>query len=281
LSSEVFVIVLLVAVGHAAWNALLRIEPDKHGMMRVMFATQIAAALAVLPFVTLPDPAALPYLITSAAIGTGAMFLLSHAYKLGDLSQVYPLSRGSAPLIVVLVSTVLLGESITPQALAGIALIALGVISLSFAGNIRSLPNMPLIAVALANGALSALCNLLDGYGARVSGSTIGYVATLGLTLSLMVVFTTQFTSRGKSAAIAARTIWLGALAGLMSLIAAGTAIWAMTRAPIPLVSALRETSIIFAAAIGIFIFREKLTIRRLVSIALVLLGVIALRLDG
>lgn len=277
---DVFVVVMVAAIGHAVWNALLRVEPDKRGMLRVMFTAQIAAALAILPFVPLPGIESLPYLATSAIIGVGAMLVLSYAYGLGDLSQVYPLSRGSAPLFVTAISTALLGEELTWESLAGILLIGLGVTSLSLT-RIRSLQNGPLVAVALASGLLTALCNMIDGYGARVSGSIHGYVATMALLLSVLMVLTTRFTERGAAAPVTARTTWLGILAGLMSLTTAWAIIWAMTHAPIPLVSALRETSIIFATAIGIFIFRERPTFARLLSIVLVVLGVSVLRLSA
>jgi len=280
-SPEVFFVVLGVAVAHAAWNALLRAEPNKNGMLKVMFVTQTVMALAVLPFVALPSLESIPYLTVSAVIGVGAMLLLSHAYRFGDLSQVYPLSRGSSPLIVALVSIALLGEVLTLASMAGIALIALGVISLSVTRNIRSLRNGPLVAIALANGATSAMCNMIDGYGARLSGSTHGYVAMLALVLSVLMVLTTQVMQRGASTPLTARTIWLGAVAGLMSLGAAWAAIWAMTLAPIPLVSALREASIVFATIIGLVFFREALTLQRVLSIALVVFGVVVLRLNG
>jgi len=277
---DVFVVVMMAAIGHAVWNALLRAEPDKRGMLRVMFTTQIGAALAILPFVPLPGIEALPYLAASAIIGVGAMLVLSHAYGLGDLSQVYPLSRGSAPLFVAVISTTLLGEQLTWQSFAGIFLIGLGVTSLSLT-RIRGLHNGPLIAVALASGLLTALCNMIDGYGARVSGSTHGYVAMLAFLLSVLMVLTTRFTERGAAAPATARTTWLGILAGLMSLVTAWAVIWAMTHAPIPLVSALRETSIVFATAIGILIFKELPTYGRLLSVALVVLGVAVLRLSA
>ena len=277
---DVFVVVIIAAIGHAVWNALLRVEPNKRGMLRIMFTAQIAAALAILPFVPLPGIESLPYLATSAVIGVGAMFVLSYAYGLGDLSQVYPLSRGSAPLFVAAISTILLGEELSWTNLAGILLIGLGVTSLSLT-RISSLQNGPLVAIALASGLLTALCNMIDGYGARVSGSPHGYVATMALLLSVLMVLTTRFTQRGAAAPVTARTTWFGIIAGLMSMATAWAAIWAMTRAPIPMVSALRETSIIFATAIGIFIFRERPTFARLLSIVLVVLGVAVLRLSA
>jgi len=278
---EVFAVVVMAAIGHAVWNALLRAERNKRRMMRVMFTTQMVAALAILPFVPLPNVESLPYLVASASIGVGAMLLLSHAYGIGDLSQVYPLSRGSAPLFVALISTTLLGEELSWGNFAGIVLIGFGVTSLSLTRGIHSLQNGPLIAVALANGALTALCNLIDGYGARVSGSTHGYVATLAFLLSALMVLTTRITERGAAVPMTARATWLGILAGLMSLTTAWAVIWAMTHAPIPLISALRESSIIFATAIGIFFFREAPTRGRLISIALVVLGVAVLRLGA
>jgi len=278
---DVFVVVMMAAFGHAAWNALLRAEANKRGMLRVMFTTQIAAALAIMPFVPLPNVESIPYLAVSAIIGVGAMLVLSYAYGLGDLSQVYPLSRGSAPLFVAVISMTLLGEEITWESFGGIFLIGLGVTSLSLTRSLHSLQNGPLVAVALASGLLTALCNMIDGYGARVSGSTHGYVAMLAFLLSLLMVVSTRLTERGAAAPLTTRATWLGILAGLMSLVTAWAVIWAMTHAPIPLVSALRETSIVFATAIGIFVFRERPTFARLLSITLVVLGVAVLRLSG
>lgn len=278
---DVFGVVILAAVAHASWNALLKAAPDQRGMFKVMFSAQIVVALAILPFVPFPSVASLPYLAASATIGVGAMFLLSYAYRLGDLSQAYPLSRGSAPLFVALISTVVLGVELAPASLAGIVLIGIGVTSLSLRRGMGGWQNGPLIMVALANGMIIALCSLLDGYGARLSGSTHGYVATLALALSSLMVITMRFTRRGTATPLSSHTIRMGLLAGILSLASVWLVIWAMTQVSIPLVSALRESSIVFATAIGIYFFKEIPGALRLLSIAIVLVGMTILRLGG
>jgi len=264
---------------HAGWNALLKSSPGGDALLDT--ATVVAGSslwgLAVVPFVPLPAAAAWPYMATSAVIHFGYYLTLAQAYRTGDLSFAYPLMRGTAPLIVALLGIAFLRELPTAPMALGILLISLGIVSIAFVQRRKH----PATAAywAFANAALIAVYTLVDATGARASGNAASYVSWLifleGLPFLVWVV-----ARRGKVAVRYLRSSTTrGLVGGAFSLAAYGIVLWAMTRAPVAAVAALRETSVLFAALMGSLWLKEGFGLPRLAGAVSVVLGIAALKL--
>jgi drug/metabolite transporter (DMT)-like permease len=264
---------------HASWNALLKAAPGGDAMLDTasVVAGSSVCALLVLPFVPLPDPAAWKFVATSSTIHFAYYVTLAHAYRTGDLSFAYPLMRGSAPLIVAALGIAVLHEVPSGHAALGILLICAGIVSIAFVRRSRHPPAAA--GWAFANAGIIALYTLVDGSGARASGNAIAYVTWLifleGLPFLAWILW-----RRGAPAVVYLRRGWRrGLLGGACSLAAYGIVLFAMTRAPLAAVAALRETSVLFAALIGAFWLKEGLGAMRLAGAASVVAGVAALKL--
>lgn len=274
--------VLGAALLHACWNALIKSgrDPLLDTALVTLGGSLLAAAIALAVPVPPPAEAAWPYLAASTVIHVGYYITLAGAYRAGDLSHGYPIMRGTAPLLTAFGTWLLLGESLSASAALGVLLICAGVLSLAgvkdAAGRRVSAATT---AWALANAALISLYTLADGAGVRVSGDAWRYVVWLfvvhGLPFSLGVLAA----KRGAFLRHAAQ-YWQRGLAGAaLSGLAYGIALWAMTRAPVAIVAALRETSVIFGALIGAWLLKEGHLSARLGGAATVLAGLIALKL--
>jgi len=279
LSLGITLAVLGAGLLHASWNALLKSAPGGDPMLDTasVVAGSSAWALFALPFVSLPDPAAWKFVAASSTIHFAYYITLAHAYRMGDLSFAYPLMRGTAPLIVTVLGIALLNELPTAHVAAGIVLICAGIVSIAF---IRRERHPPAAAGwAFANAAVIALYTLTDGAGARASGNAWSYVTWLifleGLPFIAWIVW-----RRGRPALGYLRRGWRrGLLGGACSLAAYGIVLYAMTRAPVAAVAALRETSVLFAALIGAVWLKEGFGPMRLAGAASVVAGVAALKL--
>lgn len=280
MSIEVFSIVLLAAIMHAVWNAFVKADGDRLTVIKTMSLAQMALSVALLPFVSIPAFEAWPFLAASAVVNVGYMLFLAQAYRAGDLSHVYPLARGVAPLIVAGVSIAFLGERLTSASQVAVLLIGLGITSLSLTRGADGLRDRRMVAFALGTGCFIAAYTLLDGLGARAAGSAHGYMVWLSLAASLLIVATVHWMQRNARTVVTRRTRSVGIGAGLASYLGAWMVIWAMTVAPIPLVSALRETSIVFAVIIGLVFFNERLNLARLMSVVATLLGAVILKVS-
>ena len=264
---------------HAAWNALLKASEGGDALLDTTTVVVGASccALITLPFLPLPDRASWPYLVASATIHFGYYVTLSQAYKMGDLSFAYPLMRGTAPLIVAALGSIFLRELPSGQMMLGILLISLGIVSIAFLQ--RRAHTASAAYWAFANAAIIATYTLVDGAGARASGNALAYVGWLiafeGIPFALWV-----FARRKAIAVSYLRSHWrLGLIGGACSLAAYGIVLWAMTRAPIAAVAALRETSVLFAALMGSLWLKEGFGWRRIAGAASVVLGIAALKL--
>ena len=264
---------------HASWNALLKAAPGGDPMLDTasVVAGSSVCALLVLPFVPLPDPAAWKFVAMSSTIHFAYYITLAHAYRTGDLSFAYPLMRGSAPLIVAVLGIVFLHEVPSGHAALGILLICAGIVSIAFVRRSRHPPAAA--GWAFANAGIIAVYTLVDGSGARASGNAVAYVTWLifleGLPFLAWIVW-----RRGRPAIGYVGRGWRrGLLGGACSLAAYGIVLFAMTRAPLAAVAALRETSVLFAALIGAFWLKEGLGAMRLAGAASVVAGVAALKL--
>jgi drug/metabolite transporter (DMT)-like permease len=258
---------------HAAWNALLKGGPDGFWSMTVMGLATATACLPVLFFLPLPARASWPCIAASALLHVGYNNFLVRAYRHGDFSSAYPIARGSSPLLVTIGAALAAGEAPGGRGLAGILLVSAGIISLAFRG--ARLPERGIL-YALATGAFIAAYSLADGIGARLSGNVLSYTAwmSLGWGLAGLPLY---FWWRGQK-------LWRGAGAtgnavagGLLSLLAYAIVIFAMTRAPMGAVSALRETSVLFAVLLARIFFGEHLRWRRMLSAGVIVAGVLCL----
>jgi phosphonate utilization associated putative membrane protein len=276
ISPLVTALVLGSALLHAGWNAVIKSSRD------VMLDTALVAAgagLLALPLIAAarwPASESWPYLGVSAAIHVAYFSTLVAAYRLGDLSHAYPLMRGTAPLLVAVFGVALLDEHPGPTMWLGIALISAGILSLGLLQ--RGRVHRGATLWAFANAAIIASYTIVDGTGARLSGTPPGYVAWLLLLQGLLFVPLIAM-RRGQTALQYARRHWLRGLAGGFCLIGAyGIVLWAMTMAPIAAVAALRETSVIFATLLGSIFLKERFGWQRLLAAVAVALGIAALR---
>ena len=279
LSLAVTLAVLGAGLLHAGWNALLKSAPGGDPLLdtATIVAGSAVCGLVAIPFVGVPDPAAWKFAAVSSIIHWGYYVTLAHAYRTGDLSFAYPLMRGSAPLIVTLLGILFLREWPTPQIALGIALISFGIVSIAFARRGRHPPSAA--GWAFANAGIIATYTLVDGAGARASGNALAYASWL----TFLEAFPFLLWNRARHGPAAFAYIgrgWRRALiGGAASLGAYGIVLWAMTRAPVAAVAALRETSVLFAALIGAAFLKEGLGLRRLAGAASVVAGVAALKL--
>ena len=267
-------IVLFAALLHASWNALLKGGSDRLWSMTIMgLATSVACA-AILPFLPVPLRASWPYLTGSAMLHVGYNIFLIRAYRSGDFGSVYPIARGSSPLLVTLGAAAAAGEFPSPSGIAGILMVSGGIVSLAFRG--RRLPETG-IFYALGTGIFIAAYSVTDGIGGRLSANPAAYTLWMCLLWGLTAVPVYWLRRRDGHLWRGARATGLAALGGVVSLLAYGIVIFAMTRAPMGSVSALRETSVLFAVLLGRLFFAERLTIRRIVSALVIVAGVLCL----
>jgi drug/metabolite transporter (DMT)-like permease len=273
---SIIAVVLVAALLHATWNAAVKSGRDKFLDATVIAVGAGIAAALVLPFLPLPDRASWPFILISSVIHVAYYSLLAAAYRTGDLSVAYPLMRGTAPLVVTLASGLVLAEPLTGKAYLGVLLISCGIFGLMLSSPRRGA--LAPAAFALVNALVIACYTMVDGTGVRLSGNAATY--TCWLTLLTPILLVAINLGRGPSEFAAhVRQRWLvGLLGGSLSLAAYSLSLWAMTRAPIALVAALRETSILFGVVIAASILKERFGVPRYAAALLVVAGVGALR---
>ncbi|MFO1135336.1 MAG: EamA family transporter [Rhodoblastus sp.] len=276
----VFLTVLGAALMHASWNALVKAGADRFSFTVVLTLAECVMGLALAPFFPMISAEALPWLLLSGVLHVGYMLFLTEAYAHGDLAQVYPLARGSAPLIVAIVSALFLREELTATRLAAVLCIGLGVVALSLrgGGDVGRIGGKA-VANALATACFTAGYTLVDAIGARASGSASAYTCAM-FVLSGAALVAVGFYRRGATALSVDARVWrLGALAGALSFLAYWAAIWAFTKAPVALVAALRETSVLMAMLIGVVFLGERSSGWRWAAAGLIAAGVALMRL--
>jgi drug/metabolite transporter (DMT)-like permease len=280
MDSLVFLAVLVAAACHAGWNATLKIGLDTFTATSLVIVLAGVQAVFLVPFVGLPSLHSAPWLIGSIIIHVAYFIGLTEAYRTGDMGQVYPIARGSAPLMTAGVSFFYLGESTGWRGWAGIALLTVGIILISTHGG-RDLAKVDRRALGFAffTAVTIFLYSICDGIGGRTSGNPVGYAVLLFVFdgISMFILYASR---RGVSGVPAALVQWkVGFVGGLMSFISYGTVIWAMTKAPIAAVAALRETSVLFAALIAIVILKEPMRAARIAAAAMIVCGLVLIRL--
>ena len=276
---DVFVVVLLAAIFHATWNAFVKVDGDRLLFMTALMAIGGICALSTTLFLPIPSPESWPFILLSILLHQGYVIFLLLAYRVGDLSHVYPLARGSAPLVVAMVSISVIGESLSGYEMIAVVLMVIGIISLSFTRSAQNLHSPYAVLFALATGLFIAGYTITDGLGARVAGNPHSYASwMLGLEWIPIVLYV-FWKRRATGPFRQIKSIWKPAVAmGLLSLVAYWIVIWAMTVAPIALVAALRETSIVFAVLLGVIFLKEHLSLVRLVSTFATLSGAVLIK---
>ncbi|MCF7749411.1 DMT family transporter [Bacillus subtilis subsp. subtilis] len=267
MSPSLFCIVLLAALLHASWNAI--VKRGSNTLLTTILVTGAAAVMAavVLPFVPAPSPRSWPWLAASTGLQVIYYVLVARTYQVTDMSASYPLMRGVAPILVALVGALFLGQSLPGIAWCGISMICTGILCMA-RGSARRHLWLPLL-----NAGVIATYTLVDAWGARQSGAALGYTLWLfllsGLPLPIWALCT-----RAAALRAYARANWhYGVIGGVGTLTSYALALWAMTVAPVAMVSALRETSILFGILISAFILREQVNRQRWIAAGFIVLG--------
>lgn len=277
MSPVVFAAVLAAALMHASWNAVIRIGLDRFASILLLALAQSGIAILLLPFVPQPASDAWPFVAGAALLHTGYKLFLIRAYAHGELSQVYPLARGTAPLLVALAGAALFGEVLGLQATLAVLAIGLGVVLMAGGGTVR----MPGRAVgyALGTAGFTAAYTLADAVGARVAGSATGFAMWM-FTADGVAMAAYALATRGTAVVATLRpALGHGLLAGALSLGSYWIVIWAFTEAPVAMVAALRETSVLFAMLIAAIALRERVSPQRWAAALLIAAGVVAMRI--
>ncbi|MBT1260270.1 EamA family transporter [Pseudomonas sp. VS40] len=266
----IVLLILFAALLHASWNALLRVGADRLWSMTMMCVAVAIASSVIAVFLAPPAPASWPYAVLSGVLHVGYNLFLVRSYKVGDLGQTYPIARGSSPILITLCALVFAGETVSTNALIGIVLVSGGIISLAFRQRRLAVPSLP---YALGTGFFIAAYSVTDGVGARLSGAPMAYTvwmcALWGVLMPLVYIGL-----RDTRSLFAPRPGVITALiGGLVSLLAYGIVIYAMSHAPMGAVSALRETSVLFAALIGYLFLGESLTVRKVLACVVIATG--------
>ena len=275
--------VLFGALLHASWNALIKSGDDKALDTALIHVLGCAVGAVLVVAVGLPPRTAWPWAATSLVIHVGYYVTLVGAYRHGELGFAYPIMRGTAPLLVAILSGRLIGEQLPLAVWLGVAGISTGVLLIGLTRSARGVGSRRhALGYALANAAIIASYTIVDGIGVRISGNALQYVALLFL-IDGAPYFAIVMWQRRRALAPAfvfMRARWPVALLGsCASLGAYGIALWAMTRAPVASVAALRETSVLFAALIGVLMLKERFRLQRALGTGAIVAGVMALRL--
>ncbi len=273
MSVGIFSIVLFAALLHALWNAVVKGAGDKSVMLGLIALGHIGPGFAMVALSPSPVSAAFPFIVASTVIHWGYYYLLIVAYRTGDLSVVYPIARGLAPILVALGVQFWIGEYLSSLAWVGVLLVSAGIMILAAGVIRRGLPMKGLFA-ALGVACCVAGYSIVDGIGVRLSGSALGYIGWLFAAEIIVAayVFSTRW---DRLVAMPMRGITAGILGGLISGSAYALVLYAKTMAPIGIVSALRETSVIFAAMIGVTWFGEGPKPNRIIAAAIVAVGIV------
>jgi drug/metabolite transporter (DMT)-like permease len=281
MENVVFLAVLFAAACHAGWNALIKVGLDPLSTTTLISVGSGLVALVLLPFVGLPAWGAWPWLVASVAIHLIYFASLIESYRTGDLGQVYPIARGSAPLMTAAATTVIVGERLSLVGWTGILALVAGVLFLSARGG-RDLAVVDRRAIGFALFTAITVCgySVVDGIGARASANPNAYSVCLFIGIVLVMVPYALYRD-GRDVMPAMHLYWRRGLAGgALQFLSYGIAIWAMTIVPIAVVAALRETSVLFGATIAVVLLKEPLRAVRIVAALMIVCGLILIRVQ-
>ncbi|MFZ6872000.1 EamA family transporter [Undibacterium sp. Di27W] len=284
MSTLVVATVLFAAFLHAAWNAAIKVGSNKYfNTVLVTSGAGLVCAIA-LPFVRQPDVGSWVFMLASVALQVGYFYLLAAAYRHGDMSEAYPIMRGTAPLLVALVSGAVIGETVPALRWLGLGLLVTGILGLSLFGHAKTegekqvLTSRSSRGFALLNACFIAAYTVVDGIGVRKSAAPAAYTMWIFLLTALVLLSVLMFRDRQAFLTYTKGKYLLGIAGGTASVASYGLALWAMTLAPVAAIAALRETSILFATAIAAWVLHEKISVRRLAAIFLAVAGAILIR---
>jgi drug/metabolite transporter (DMT)-like permease len=272
----VFAFLMVSASLSASWNAVVKGAGNKLHMTILMIGGSGLLGALALPFMACPARACWPYIAASSLCSVGYYAVLARAYHVADLSQTYPLMRGSAPLLVALASGLVFGERLSASAWLGVGLICSGIVCLAASSILN---NKKGVGLALGNAVVIAAYTLIDGMGVRRSGAPAAYALWVYVVTAIPLLawgFRTDGAAFGR---YLVERRYLGLLGGIVGIAIYATTTWAMTVAPVAIVAALRETSILFAVAISALVLKERVGLRRIAMVCAIAGGVMVLRL--
>jgi drug/metabolite transporter (DMT)-like permease len=281
METSVFIAVLFAAACHAGWNALIKVGLDPLSTTTLISIGSGIVALAFAPLVGMPASEAWPWLFASVVIHLVYFASLIESYRTGDLGQVYPIARGSAPLMTAAVTSIFVGEKLSALGWTGIVALVTGVLLLSARGG-RHLAEIDRRAIGFALFTALTICaySVVDGIGARLSANPNGYSVWLFIGIAGVMVPYALYRD-GRDVIPAMQRFWMrGFAGGALQVLSYGIAIWAMTAAPIAIVATLRETSVLFGAAIAVVVLKEPLRAVRVMAACLIVCGLILIRLQ-
>lgn len=282
MSLNVIIVVLIAALLHATWNFLVKRSADTYQGMSSVVMGHIPFGIAAL-FIAPPiSSSSVVYVVIGAILHTGYQLFLLNSYRLGDLSQVYPMARGGAPLIIAVISVLFLGVHYDSFEIAALLIIGTGVISLAFVGGLSKIDTgVTSSLLAGITGAFIAGYSLIDGLGAREAGTALGFYGWVTIINAIMFSLVIRSVRPGLVSQIFTRYLSATLFGGGASFLAYALVVWAFTQAPIALVASLRESSIIFASLLGVAVLKERFTLLKIIAIFLTLVGIGFLRLGA
>ena len=275
---NIFLAIILAAFLHAVWNAMVKNEDNKYVAVTAIVLGHVPVSVLIILLTPIPSVESIPFIILSALLHIGYEWYLLSAYRFGDLTKVYPIARGTAPILITIVSLIFLGVVLSNFEILGIFIISLGILSLSFQ-TAKGFKNRSVVIYALVTGFFIMGYSITDGYGARVSNSFLSY---MGWSFILNATIFPIILKINNKSEIITKTFKEGKkiffIGGTLSYIVYGIVIWGFTQAPIALITALRETSIIFALLIGTFFLKEKFTLLKVIATFIIFFGVALLK---
>ena len=278
MDNSIFFIVLFASFTHAIWNGMVKNHQDKAiAISGIVFGRLPLSVIAII-FLPLPTAESIPYLIISVIIHQGYQWFLLSSYEIGDLTKVYPIARGTGPLVATIISISFLGLVLDSLIILSIGFVCGGIITLSLFD--KSKKNYQIIKYSLLTGLCIGLYSITDGYGARVSLSAVSFISwTFIINAFLHPLVISLKNEKNIIERVKKNGKKMFFIGGSLDYLTYMIIVWAFTKAPIPMVGALRETSILFSILIGYFFLKEKITTTKVISIFLIVIGVIGIKL--
>ncbi len=278
MSSELIILMLLAACAHAAWNAVIKGGTNKLYETGLNVLGGATGVVFILPFVPLPASEAWFFLFVSVCIHIVYYLCIAIAYKQSEMSYAYTLMRGSTPLFTAF-GLAVLGQSLSDMGWLGVLCLCAGVLALASQNLFNRTFDKCSTLAALGNSIVITGYTLIDGFGVRSSGNAISYVCWLYFLNAFPLNLIILYRHHREYGHYLIRRWKTGLFGGLCSLAGYGVALWAMTQAPIQLVAALREASVMFGMLLSVFFLGERFTQHRLAAVILVTAGTVIMRL--
>ena len=279
MAPSIIAIILAAALLHAVWNTIVKTAADRTTTLGLVAVGHVLPAAVMIGFLPLPSAQSFVYIGLSTLVHFAYFYFLGRAYQHGDLSVVYPIARGVVPVLVSVWAWLLLGEVFSPVIWLGIGLIIFGIV-ISNWQSLRSGVGKGTLALSLATGLCISVYSLVDGIGVRISGTTLGYWAW-GAFLHVFIAGFAGWRRRHSLRQLPLRVWAMGIAGGMVSMTAYGLVLYAKNFAPLGIVSALRETSVIFATLIGFVLLKEGNWKRRLGAAVLMVMGIVMIGLNA